>query len=391
MNILLTDADFKHSLGLIRNLGENGHRTYVISLKKYSLCNHSKYCAGEIIVSNYSSENFEKEFLDILEKYSIDLVIPVGTLSYKRLVPLKDKYPKKINLISVDKDKLAFCFSKKNIYKLAETLDIPIPKTYYPRSLNELNKIKKLVTYPCVIKSSLELGENVVDYVYNEKEFGYKYELLKDRLCSRDEDAFPIVQEYIPGNGCGFFAVYNNGQCGVTFQHFRIREYPPSGGVSACSESLRNKDVQAYGKKLLDSLEWHGVAMVEFKMNGKESPVLLEINPKFWGSCDLGLEAGVNFPLELIKIAKNQETKYSDDYKYPFKYHWPLQGDFDHAISNHRNLWSFIKDCLNPKVKSNLWWKKDPKPTLCMFKNYIAEMLEWAFMSFQHKLQRKQF
>jgi hypothetical protein len=104
----------------------------------------------------------------------------------------------------------------------------------------------------------------------------------------------------------------------------------------------------------------------------------------------LGLEAGVNFPLEIIKIARNEETKFSDDYKYPFKYHWPLQGDFDHAISNRRNLWSFIKDCLNPKVKSNLWWKKDFKPTLYMSKNYIGEMLEWAVMSFQQKLQGKQ-
>ncbi len=195
-----------------------------------------------------------------------------------------------------------------------------------------------------------------------------QYNLIKS-------DELPMLQEYIRGDGCAFFAVYNKGKCGLTFQHKRIREYPVSGGASVCAQSYKNDQVQKYGKMLLDSLCWHGVAMVEFKLNSENIPILMEINPKFWGSTDLALEAGVDFPKALIDIYQGKDVPYQEEYKYPLKYHWLLEGEISHAISNPKAIPSIVLDTLNPKVKGNIWFS-DPIPTIIKVKELIVTLLK---------------
>ena len=89
-------------------------------------------------------------------------------------------------------------------------------------------------------------------------------------------DEVPILQEYIDGDGVGFFAVYKQGDLVSYFMHKRIREDPPSGGTSTCAVSINDHLLMLAGKKILDELKWHGVAMVEFKRkNASGVPYLM--------------------------------------------------------------------------------------------------------------------
>ena len=54
------------------------------------------------------------------------------------------------------------------------------------------------------------------------------------------------------------------------------------------------------------ALAWHGVAMVECKRTPEGDFVLMEINAKFWGSHDLALAAGVNFPGDLVALLEGR-------------------------------------------------------------------------------------
>ena len=353
MNIVVTDSNYKHSLGIVRQLGLSGFKPYILSFEKNSLCARSKFANKEILINN----NYTKrELIEKLKLFEVELIILVGTDSFMKIVPWKeDLKDNGINIITVDEKTLNIAFSKKETYKLAEKIGVPIAKTYYPKTIQEIENIKDNISYPCVIKGLYEVGGNIVDYAYNQNELLEKYIKICDKYNLTVENGLPMIQEYIGGHGCGFFAVYNHGKCGLTFQHKRIREYPVSGGASVCAESYKNIKVGEYGKKLLDALNWHGVAMVEFKMNKEGLPILMEINPKFWGSTDLALEAGVNFPKALIDIHLNKEVEYSNKYKFPFRYHWPLEGDIYHGIDNPKATIPIILDTLNPKVKSNLW------------------------------------
>ena len=367
IKILITDANYKYSLGIVRQLGKDGFKNiFCLTEKKYSLSFFSKYCKEELILNrNYTC----KELGEICKQKNITFIIIVGTNSFKKIVPCKEILEKYgVYFVSVDEEKLNIAFSKKATYKVAEKIGIPIAKTFYPTTFDDLNSIKDNIQYPCVIKGLYEVGGNIVDYAYKKEELEKKYINICEKF-NLKENELPMIQEYIDGFGCGFFAVYSHGKCGLTFQHKRIREYPVSGGASVCAESYKNSKVEEYGKKLLDVLHWHGVAMVEFKMNKDGIPILMEINPKFWGSTDLALEAGVNFPKALIDIHLNKEIEYSDKYKIPLRYHWPLQGDICHGIDNPKAILPIIVDILNPKVKSNLWLS-DILPAFKMFLDF---------------------
>ena len=77
--------------------------------------------------------------------------------------------------------------------------------------------------------------------------------------------------------------------------------------------------LKSYADKLLSAVQWHGVAMVEFRINADNGQAyLMEVNTRFWGSLQLAIDAGVNFP-RLLPL---------DNYRVGQRLRW-LLGDLD--------------------------------------------------------------
>ncbi len=368
VRVAVTDANYKHTLGIVRKLGSIGVQPYILASKKISLAGLSKYSESQLILTESYDED---ELLQLLFKHKIELLILVGTNSFKKIVPWKKTLALSgVEIITVESSVQEIAFSKRSTYELAKSIGVPIPKTIYPRNFSDVDMAKSEIVYPCVIKGLYEVGGNIVDYATDAKDLLQKYELICEKYHLTEDSGLPMLQEYIPGDGCAFFAIYNNGVCGPTFQHKRVREYPVTGGASSCAESYKSERLEHYGRALLDSLKWHGVAMVEFKLDQNDNPVLMEINPKFWGSTDLALEAGVDFPRAILDIYLGKKIQYSNTYKYPFRYHWPFDGDIQHVIDNPKNVHQFLKDLFNINVRSNIRIS-DPLPTLYLGASFL--------------------
>ena len=88
-------------------------------------------------------------------------------------------------------------------------------------------------------------------------------------------------------------------------------------------------------ERLLTALKWHGVAMVEFKMDARGQYWLMEINPRLWGSLALSIDAGVDFPAGLLQIACGQQLAAQPQYKIHY-YTRDLRTDIDWLKSNLR-------------------------------------------------------
>ncbi|WP_290787165.1 ATP-grasp domain-containing protein, partial [Halomonas sp.] len=107
----------------------------------------------------------------------------------------------------------------------------------------------------------------------------------------------PIVQERVAGDGWGVSCLYWHGQRIASFTHRRLQEKVATGGTSTLRVSDAHAGMEADAHRLLDALEWHGLAMLEFKHDPATGRhVFIEVNPRLWGSIDLSLSAGVNFP-----------------------------------------------------------------------------------------------
>lgn len=155
--------------------------------------------------------------------------------------------------------------------------------------------------------------------------------------------------------------------------HRRIREYPPPAGASSCAESFYDPQLKEYGIRLLDALEWHGVAMVEFRYDIRDHQYkILEVNPKFWGSLDLALACGVDFPYYLCQVASGEVLEYSEEYERGLRFHWPFSGELQLCWRRPSSTWAILADCLNPRVKSNLWlsdWRPNLKEAMIVLRS----------------------
>jgi biotin carboxylase len=86
--------------------------------------------------------------------------------------------------------------------------------------------------------------------------------------------------------------------------------------------------------------------MVEFKISSSGRPYLLEVNPRFWGSLQLAIDAGVDFPWLLYKLAAGAPIDPPDGYQTAIRCRWIL-GDLDSLYltlrSNHKLAYKLRK------------------------------------------------
>jgi len=68
--------------------------------------------------------------------------------------------------------------------------------------------------------------------------------------------------------------------------------------------------------------------MVEFKVAPDGTPYLMEINTRFWGSLQLAIDAGVDFPWLLYQLASGITPDPIPEYNVGVRLRW-LLGDLD--------------------------------------------------------------
>ena len=118
---------------------------------------------------------------------------------------------------------------------------------------------------------------------------------------------FTAVQEqaWVPGRGLGVEVLFERGRMVWHFVHERLHEWPLTGGASTLRRAAGAETaLVALTCRLLEHLQWHGVAMVEWRREVGGDTRLIEINPRLWDSLPLTLAAGVDMPLGLLKLAQ---------------------------------------------------------------------------------------
>jgi predicted ATP-grasp superfamily ATP-dependent carboligase len=364
--VFITDGHWRKALAAVRALGRKGIRVTVGESSGLATAAFSKYCHRAVVYP--SPYNKPAEFLDFL----------LGELShrtYQMLLPMEDEtvclvsqhyseFSRLVYLPLVSFGKLQFARRKDKILQTAEKLGIPIPKTWYVDDISKLDGLKDRLSYPVVIKPQMSSGAIGISYPNNPEAFMYQY------LSTHRRFPYPLIQELIPREGPGYgasFLMDEKGGVRASFVHKRLREYPVTGGASTLRESVRHDDIRDMAKTLLDALGWYGVAMVEFKIDNRDGiPKLMEVNPRFWGSLALAIEAGVNFPYLMYRMSRGENFKPVEHYQVGKRCRWLLPGDILHFIYNtrHEKNWSQFFKFWDQNMSYDIVSRKDPLPAL---------------------------
>jgi len=278
---------------------------------------------------------------------------------------------------------------KLRLFELAQRAGVRVPATAVVTraSLGELRT--DTFEYPVVIKprqSAMRLDSGMtkrgVRYAASAREL--KAVIAENLIDDSDE---LLLQEYVTGHGAGVFGLYDAGKPVFFFAHRRLRERPPSGGVSVLSESVAlPEEGVAAANALLQPLQWHGVAMIEFKVDDKGRLWLIEINARLWGSLQLAIDSGADFPWFLYQLATAGIVSAPPPYEIGKRLRWWL-GDLDNLYARLRNRgWNgSAADKLGAIAEFALPWRPrmryeflrwdDPGPAFAAFRQY-AEALQ---------------
>jgi predicted ATP-grasp superfamily ATP-dependent carboligase len=236
-----------------------------------------------------------------------DVIVPVGTESIAIVAEQADALKGRVHTWVPSPEALLTASDKSAMTRVAEEAGVATPATYRrlePATIEEWARDQR-VALPLVVKYANDdraeswLPEERYRIVRSVEALGREYRRM------HAIGPYPLVQEYVEGDGHGFFAVTDAaGAPVVTFAHRRLREYPISGGPSTLCESVADTALAEAGARLLRAVMFKGVAMVEFKRDRRRDRfVFLEVNPRFWGSLPLALQCGVDFPVYQVRLA----------------------------------------------------------------------------------------
>jgi predicted ATP-grasp superfamily ATP-dependent carboligase len=376
LNVLVTDAGFPHSLAAIRSLGRNGSRVIATCSSRLAMSFFSRYCSKAYTCADPINEPaaYISDIIAIAKKEKCDVLLPISYASCLTVSKYQEEVKKVVNVPIAELDSMLIASNKNKTVKFATKLGIPTPETFFPTSVEDVIEISKIITYPVVVK--LPEGSARVKYINSSPELIESYKTIANLSYSNThEPEFPQIQQYIKGNGYGFFALFNHGKVRAVFSHKRIHEYPPTGGPSTMAQSVFDPDLQFMGIKLLEALKWHGVAMVEVKKDIIDNHYkLIEINPKFWGSLDLAIQSGVDFPSLACKMCVEGDIDPVFEYNSDVTYRWILP-DLKYSLACN-TLKKFIADFSNKTTKSD-FNSDDMKPFIFQLSVFIG----WLFIS----------
>ena len=336
--VLVTDGQERSALAITRGLGREGIPVIVGAETTGSLAGASRYCVARW---RYPSplqhpERFISSLLEAVRLFNVTALIPPTDSSMQAVAAEREQFPPSMTAMLPSLASYELVSDKYRLIKLAQELGIPVPTTVLVPDGNIAAVIDQVGSYPIVVKPGRSLVRVDERWVKTSVHVVLNAEELTDLYRRTPYLRNPsLIQQRIEGEGQGIFGLFEHGRPCALFAHRRIREKPPAGGVSVFRESIElPKPMTDYAVALLERVKWHGVAMVEFKVDRQSNvPMLMEINGRFWGSLQLAVDAGLNFPYLLYQAMQGRPVAVpNNSYRMGTKSRW-LLGDLDHLLA----------------------------------------------------------
>lgn len=363
-SVLIPDGEAPVLMIVLNCLSEiKGIKIHVMSNDKNIPFKHSKNVHK---FSYYPKPDSQTDFIDNIneevDKHDIDLILPIFEDAIRLIL-------KNINLIcSIDKlallpsiDDFNIANNKSLLNKHLEKSNLPFPKSQIIKKNIDfnINKIK----YPIIVKPVEGIGGGSGVYVFKENSE------LKEFIKSDKFNCTYLLQDYVEGYDIDCSVLCENGEIlAYTIQKpnlYANTKFAPQLAFKFVKEDKLFDDV----KNLMQTLNWSGVAHLDMRYdkNTKEFKVI-EVNPRYWGSVEASLYAGVNFPYLHCMASLNQKFSMPE---YKFINFMLLKG-LVKSIKNDKSYLLKIDFIFkNTPIKYML---NDPMPTLYRLSRFISRI-----------------
>ena len=364
--VAVLDGHLRHALALIRSLGRHGVRVLAVSHLTHHPARVSRHCWRSAVLDLAATPSDDPgAFLRLMTEHGVRAVIPAGLPGNEFLCRHRALLEPRFAATYNDLATFEILARKDRTVALARELDVPCPRSHILADGDALAAAAAGLQFPVVFKSTVDQG--TVRYARDADELNAcwrEFRTANPALIAGGRH--PLAQEYIEGDGHGFYGLARDGEVLVHFMHRRLHEVPPSGGPSAMAASYHDDELRELGCRFFAATRWNGPAMVEFKKSRRDGRYyLIEVNPKFWGSLELGISAGVDFPRHTLELISGQPlTARPGAYARNHVFRW-LTMDLAHSVQARR-LHRYVLDFANRRIHDDWHWD-DPLPLVVMF------------------------
>lgn len=374
LRVLITNAGRRKAIPIIRSLARAGMYVVCADSIRSAAGFYSRSCHERLLYPEVRSDEFLDFMIDWLTRRPCDVIFPLDDDVLEVLLSNRHELPNPNALLAPDPETVLRVNDKAWLIPYAAGLGIAVPRTVVIRSRVDLHNLPS-VAFPVIVKPSRDCGGRGLRRISD-----------RDQLKDACRDAIAkgqsvLVQEIIPpdGHGLGYFALYDRKrELAAQFMHRRLREYPVDGGPSTLREGIWDESLAKTARHLLESLNWIGLAMVEFKEDTRDGiPKLMEINPRFWGSVALPIFSGVDFPVLAARTTAGLAIQPVLSYETGRRARWLWPGDILHFVELlKRGQWTrHFFNFFDSGTCDDMLSIKDPLPALMFTVECLRKVL----------------
>jgi carbamoyl-phosphate synthase large subunit len=248
----------------------------------------SSFCDVFHKVPKAIDDNYIGNLLDISLKEKVDVLFPILDKELEVIAASINRFREAgIHVWLSDLESILICGDKYRTYQFFVDNGFPTPMSWLPEKMQTLDTQG---IFPLIVKPRSGLGSVDVFRVDDWAELQSALERVEE----------PVIQEYLHGKEFTIDVVADNdSRILAVVPRERIET---KAGISYKGRTVRDEQLIQYAGDIAQKLQIKGHCNVQCRMtNG--APKFFEVNPRFSGTLPLTIEAGVNSPLILAKLA----------------------------------------------------------------------------------------
>ena len=350
---LVTDAHLRSVLAGLRGLGRAGIRAIAIAPSRGAAGLHSRHAARRAVAPDVrtSPAPFAAAVGRLAQRYGPLVVYPGQEASIDAVVGALPHLPRQVRLPYPGAAALEAIRDKGKLPELAAEAGLATPATFAEGTAAEL--LAAPIRVPCAVKAGGPGGA-----------MGSTSVLESPDAAGALLGALPpeeplLVQEVARGPLLSLALVLDpSGPVVARFQQVARRTWPSDAGISSEAVSvLADERLTERSAAMLSAAGFWGLAQLQF-IDAAAGPLLIDVNPRFYGSLPLALAAGVNLPAAWHAVSTGAAAPAQDGYRVGVTYRW-LEPDVIEAVRGRPGR--LLRRPPPPRVGA-IWAPDDPLP-----------------------------
>ncbi len=320
----------------IRSLGSRGVNTVAIAETTRAPEFSSRYCDECYVVPDPQADfrGYANALLSLAARPDVRTIAPIREADVWALSRYRSAFADHVRPLWPPVETIRTVYDRLELVATASDADVAVPETTLLADVDDWDDDR--IVKPRYALLTADFADDVppgeIEHPGSVRYLEPGREPDRDSIREGMEHE-PIVQERVRGEEYALWALYDEGEVVTTCGKHQLRGYSYAGNTSVARRTTAIPDLEEAGRSLLDALDWHGPASVQFVRDEETGEfTLLEINPRFWVSLSCPIEAGVDFAYDYWRLATGQPVSAPATYETGVTTHL-LRGELVYLLS----------------------------------------------------------